>query len=220
MNLKGSMISLSIFMSLRNISALIKCREKVWELERQRRESRSLFEMDGWGGCSSKTIRPGHKPFPFLLCPSLLLLPLDSFSFLSIFLQERTFSKCCSEKCQKYSFGVLYFCCCIKHNMKKWPTKCSLFLITPCTPILNQVLQGGKVQWTRQTSLIHSRNRMLLGQYKSNCALQNVLKSLLGINLLFCSQRKAGIEWIWNTHSVMNPAKLLKTSVHVSYYYK
>lgn len=108
MNLKGSMISLSIFMSLRSISALINCREKNWEIGRQICESKSLFEMDGWGGCYSKTIRPGHKPFPFLLRPSLVLFPLDSFSLLSICLQERTFSKCCSEKCQKYSWSAVF----------------------------------------------------------------------------------------------------------------
>lgn len=108
MNLKESMFSLSIFMTLRSIYAFIKCREKNWELGRQRHESKSLFEMDGWGGYFSKTIRPGHKLFPFLLCPFLVLLPLDSFLFLSIFLQEKTFSKCSSDKCQKYSWSVAF----------------------------------------------------------------------------------------------------------------
>lgn len=173
--------------------------------------------MGGLRGCSSKSFRPGYKPFPFLLCPSRVLLHLDSF--LSISLEVRTFSKCCSQKCRNYSQSPVFL---LLHQSKCKEVAHKVFPHSNYSmhSTVKQVLKSSNVEWTRQTFKIHFRNSMLLEQHKLNCSLKNVFKSLLEINLLFCSQRNAGIEWIWNKHSLMKPAKHLRTSVLGSYHYK
>lgn len=144
--------------------------------------------MDGRGGYSSKTIRFVHKPFLFLPCPSVALLPLVSFSFLCIFLKERTVSA--AWESAKNIHEVLYFCCCIKHIMKKQPRKCSPLLLTTYTPILEQVLKGSSVKYTKQTILICSGSNVFLGRHKLNCILRNVLKFLLGLIYYFVFREK------------------------------
>lgn len=150
--------------------------------------------MGGLGGCSSKTFRTGYKPFPFLLCPSRVMIHLDSF--LSISLELRTFSKCCSERCQNYSQSPVLL---LLHRIKYVEVAHKVF---PCFNYsldskVIQVLKINNVQWTRQTFLINFQNRLLLQQDKLNCSLKHVFKSLLETELLFCTQRNADVEWVW-----------------------
>lgn len=204
---------LNIYMFEKDFWHLFNAESKT---ESGRQRCWRLFEMGGLGVCSSKTFRPGYKPFPFLLCPTQVLIHLDSF--LSISLELRTFSKCCSEKCQNYSPSPAFL---LLHQTKYEEVAHKVFphFNYSMHSNVNQVLKSSNVQWTRQTFLIHFRNRMLL-EHKLNCSLRNVFKSLLEIDLLFCSQSNTSIEWVWNKHSVMKPAKHRRTSAPDRDYYK
>lgn len=133
--------------------------------EKQSQEGRDIRDflrwvdkekMGGLGGCCSKTFRPGYKSFPFL---SWVLIHLDSL--LSISLELRTFSKCCSEKCQNYSQSSEFL---LLHWTKYVGVshKVSSHFNYSMYSNVNQVLKSSNVQWSRQNFLTNVWNRTLL----------------------------------------------------------
>lgn len=146
--------------------------------------------MDGRGGCSSKTITFVHKTFLFLQWPSLVPLLFHSLSFVISWKWEQSVSA--AWESAKNIHEVLYFCCCIKHIMKKQPRKCSLRFLTTYTPILEQVLKDSYmyVKYTKQTVPTCSGSNVFLGRHKLNCILRNVLKFLWGLIYYFVFREK------------------------------
>lgn len=136
-------------MSLRSISTLFKCREKNWELEdgdvRVRVFLRGMEEED----VLQKQIDLVINSFHFSCVPPWYCSLLINFLSL-VFSCKREHSVSATVKSAKNIHEVLYFCCCIKHS-KKRPTKCSSFLITPCTAS-DQVVKSSNVQGTRKLS--------------------------------------------------------------------